>query len=136
MLSFLSHHQRIANNWFIWEGREHLIEVGTDFLKNLFYRICLLMIHTEIPLAIMHSLINDCLIIYSLPGAASIQNMCVFLSSGSFSSHLPTQFRLSHMYEMLHAEIMCSSLPEKLSYRTENTIKNSIDQVSHFISNH
>lgn len=94
------------------------------------------MINTEIPLAIIDSLINDCLIIYSLLGAASIQNMCVIHSSGSFPSHLPTQFRLSHMYEMLHAEIMCSSLPEKLTYHTENTIKKSIDQVSHFLSNH
>ena len=34
------------------------------------------MINTEIPLAIMDSLINDCLVIYSLPGADSTQT-CV-----------------------------------------------------------
>lgn len=64
------------------------------------------MINTEIPLAIMDSLINDCLIIYSSPGIPSTQ-MCAVHLSGSFPSHQYPQSRLSHVYDMLCAENMC-----------------------------
>lgn len=72
------------------------------------------MINTEIPLAIMDSLINDS---HNLqPGRSSFNkhvcNSLFWLISITFP---PSP-------EMFHTEIIWSPLPEKLTYHTENTI--------------
>lgn len=75
------------------------------------------MINTEILLAIMDSLTNDCLLIYSSPGAPSTQ-MCAIHPSDSFPSHQQPQSRLSHTCDMLCAENFCPfSRKTDLPYR-------------------
>lgn len=120
MLSFLSRQQRIANNW-LGKGVRTLHKLPLIFYF-LFYWICLLMINTGIPLAIMESLKNDCLIIYSLLHRSSFtSNMCVIHSPSSFLSHLPCppQSWSSPTCEMFHPESIWSPFARKtdLPYR-------------------
>lgn len=123
MLSFLSRQQRIANNW-LGKGVRTLHKLPLIFYF-LFYWICLLMINTGIPLAIMESLKNDCLIIYSLLHRSSFtSNMCVIHSPSSFLSHLPcppSPDLLPHV-KCFTLRVYGLPLPEKLTYHIEAII--------------
>lgn len=145
-VAVIPHPSAESSQWLTWEGREQLTEAGADFL---FYRICLLMINTEIPPSI-----TDCYkgLSHNLRRARSRfnSNVCVNSLSWLVSITLPVQ--TLHAREGLHAEGVCSPLPEKSASwreywgrfpRMHSSGKwgysregDSISLSSHFISNH